>query len=436
MLRAATALAAIAACAQPALGASSRTPPRHPQPRAHASVVGGTPAPAGSWQFMAFVANVTGGTACSGTVVSPMLVLTAAHCAEDISSGTVTPAADFRVVTGALDWTENASGQVLDVAQVDIDPTFDATTLDDDAALLVLAAPTRAPAIALAGPSQSSLLSAGTSAQLAGWGYTYLGETTPPTALYQASTVVQASGYCTTQETLDGVLFDPAENVCAVDDPGFDVAACHGDSGGPLVASAADGTSVEIAITSHGDPNCNPSYPSVFTRADAVYGWVEQEIADTPAPVSAPAPAGAGTTAAAATGASDPAPPAAATTTPHPAAPPAPDSGVFAGRTAQAGGRVSLSVDGARLRSIAIDFTLRCGQRSRPHLHAVSTRAVAVSLARGAWKFTAAFSDGRGWRYRVGGSFSSPTQAAGTISVRTRDGACTARAIRWTARSS
>jgi hypothetical protein len=100
------------------------------------------------------------------------------------------------------------------------------TAGDHGLALLVLASPTTAPLIALAGPDESSLLAAGAPAQLAGWGYSCVGETTPPTDLYQASTVVQSTTYCTTQETLDGVLYDPAENVCAVDAPGFAVAAC------------------------------------------------------------------------------------------------------------------------------------------------------------------------------------------------------------------
>ena len=247
--------------------------------RAHASVVGGTTAPIGSWPFAAFIADVTDGTACSGTVVSPMLVLTAAHCVENISSGAATAPAAFRVVTGSLDWTNRASGQVLGVSRVAIDPTFDATTLDDDAALLVLATPTSAPAIELASPTENSLTQAGTPAQLAGWGYTYVGEPTPPTVLYQGSTVVQSAVHCAEQETLDGVLYDPAENLCAADTPSFAVSACHGDSGGPLVATAAGGEEIEIGITSHGDPNCNPDYPSVFTRADAVSGWVASVIA-------------------------------------------------------------------------------------------------------------------------------------------------------------
>ena len=440
--RATASVALIAVCAPSAL---ARTPAAHARakgPRAHASVVGGTQAATGTWAFVAFVADLQDSTACSGTVVSPMLVLTAAHCAENIGSGTIAPAAAFRVVTGALDWTSSGSGQVLSVSQVLIDPAFDATTLDDDAALLVLTAPTQAPAITLAGPSESSLLTAGTPAAIAGWGYTYGSETTPPTSLYWGSTVVQSTSYCTQQETLDGVLYDPAENICAAEVPGFAVAACHGDSGGPLVASAPGGATVQIGITSHGDPNCSAAYPSVFTRADAVSGWVAQEISQTPAPSGPPATAAesgapGNTTAVASPPSSPPVPmrSRASAADPTAQAAPPPAAGAFAGATAQRGGRVSLTVRGAHIRAIRISFALRCGRATRTHLREVASTKVRVTPDGRAWAFSDSFTDHRGWRYAIHGSFSSPTRAAGTLTVSTHNGACSARGVRWSVRA-
>jgi secreted trypsin-like serine protease len=406
-------------------------------PRAHISVVGGTQATPGTWPFMAFIADEQNSTACSGTVVSPMLVLTAAHCVEDISDGTIAPAAALRVVTGALDWTDSGSRQVLSVSQVLIAPTFDAATLDDDAALLVLESPTQAPAIALAGPSQSSMLSAGTAAEIAGWGYTYANETTPPTSLYWGSTVVQSSTYCTQQETLDGVLYDPAENVCAADNPSFAVSACHGDSGGPLVATASNGTPVQIGITSHGDPNCNAAYPSVFTRADAVSGWVSRQIAQTPPPSNpTSAAAGRGGAATATPTTPSPAPSIAASASSKRSTPAAPGASDFSGKTAQRGGRVALTVDDLRISAIRISFALHCGRTTRRHLRVIVNANVAVTLANRAWRFSDAFTDRRGWRYTVRGSFSSPTRAAGMLTVKTPDRGCIARDVRWNMRAS
>ena len=435
---AATVALLIAVCAPSALAARPRTHARPAGPRAHVSVVGGTLAAPGTWPFMAFVADLQSSTACSGTVVSPMLVLTAAHCAEDISSGTIAPPSAFRVVTGALDWTDRGLGQVLAVSKVLIDPAFDPATLDDDAALLVLTAPTQAPAIPLAGPSESSLLTAGTPAEIAGWGYTYANETTPPTSLYFGSTVVQSTTYCTQQESLDGVLYDPAENICATDDHTFAVATCHGDSGAPLVASTADGAPVEIGITSHGDPDCNAAYPSVFTRTDAVTGWVSQTISQTPAPSSTPTMAGGqDATVRTTTTTSTPPPTAAATPASAQRSTPAPPAaGVFAGATAQHGGRVALTVLDAHVGAIRISFALHCGRATRAHLREFANTNVPVTLDDRTWSFIDTFGDNRGWRYTIRGSFSSPTHAAGTLTARTRNGTCSARDVHWNARAS
>ena len=56
------------------------------------------------WPFMAFVAyfDPSGNPefVCSGTVVSPNVVLTAGHCAVDEATGVPLDPSGFRVVTG------------------------------------------------------------------------------------------------------------------------------------------------------------------------------------------------------------------------------------------------------------------------------------------------------------------------------------------------
>jgi len=66
------ALLALLACTPPAGAVSVPVRP---------SIVGGSPAPTGSFPWLAFVADVSNGAAnmCSGTVVSPNVILTAGH---------------------------------------------------------------------------------------------------------------------------------------------------------------------------------------------------------------------------------------------------------------------------------------------------------------------------------------------------------------------
>jgi hypothetical protein len=230
------------------------------------------------------------------------------------------------------------------------------------------------------------------------------------------------------------VLYDPAENLCAADTPSFAVSACHGDSGGPLVATTAGGAEVEIGITSHGDANCNPDYPSVFTRADAVSGWVASVMAQTPAPPApAPTPALASTPGPTA---SSPAPSGLRSPSAHRASSTQPQSGAFSGQTAQQGGRLQLTIDGTRVKQLAATFTLHCGGAVKRSIHAHERIAVAVKLRGNAWSFVSAFTDRRGWRYQIHGAFRSPTRASGTLTVTTRNGACRARGVRWSATAS
>src|SRR4051794_8391566 len=72
-------------------------------PAAHASIIGGDVASIDAFPALAYIAAQTGkdeGFACTGTVIAPRVVLTAAHCVEDLDVGGFTPAGDYKVATG------------------------------------------------------------------------------------------------------------------------------------------------------------------------------------------------------------------------------------------------------------------------------------------------------------------------------------------------
>ena len=125
--------------------------------------------------MMAFVVYEDPGTGdtevCSGTVVSPRLVLTAGHCAFNTATGTEDQPAGYAVVTGSLGSRTSPARQVSAVTRTILNPAYNAATGDGDAALLVLGTPTTTPPVPLADPSADlSLVNAGASAQIAGWG--------------------------------------------------------------------------------------------------------------------------------------------------------------------------------------------------------------------------------------------------------------------------
>ncbi|MGZ4221922.1 MAG: S1 family peptidase [Solirubrobacteraceae bacterium] len=244
-------------------------------PRANPSIIGGTDVAQGELGFLAFVAyfGQDSTTVCSGTVVAANVILTAAHCAVDEGTGATLDPSGFRVVTGSVDWTDDSARNVSGVSRVIVDPSYDPTNHNFDAALLVLSTPTAAPTIRLAGAADLGLESAGTDSEIAGWGETYAGSNLPD-ILQWAETVVQSPAYCEQFSP----SYVPGFQLCTVDYPFDDAGTCNGDSGGPLLALDAAGKLVEIGITSYGPSDCNTYSGSYFTATASISGWAAGQI--------------------------------------------------------------------------------------------------------------------------------------------------------------
>ena len=257
-----------------------------PRSNAHPEIVGGTDVAQGELGFVAFVAYLGQDTdmACSGTVVAANVILTAAHCALDESTGAPLDPSGFRVVTGSVDWTNTSARQVSGVSRVIVDPAYDPTNHNSDAALLVLSTPTSAPTIRLAGAADRGLESAGTDSAIAGWGETYAGSDITD-VLQWAKTVVQSPAYCDqfTRSYVSGF------QLCAVDYPFDDTGTCNGDSGGPLLATDTAGNLVEIGITSYGPVDCDTNSASYYTAARSISAWATSQI-NAANPTSPPSP--------------------------------------------------------------------------------------------------------------------------------------------------
>jgi Trypsin len=255
-------------------------PPSPGNPTATASVIGGHNATIAQYPSLAYIEGsaATTGYACTGTVVAPRVVLTAGHCVEDIESSSITQPTEIAAATGISNLRHIPRAQISQVTQVLAYPGFDPTKLHGDAGLLILAAPVSAPPIALATSADAALYEPGGQLTIAGWGIDNRTTGHAPNQLQAATVPIEEASRCKQGTRRFYPFFEPSKQLCALDTPHFHVTACHGDSGGPAIATRADGTMVEVGVTSLGDGSCNPSSPAVFTRTDQIAGWVQSWI--------------------------------------------------------------------------------------------------------------------------------------------------------------
>jgi secreted trypsin-like serine protease len=271
-------LAAALLCAAALLGTTAVAASAK-EPRARGSVIGGSAASLQEWGFTAAV--IPPNTLCTGIVLSPVKVLTAAHCAGD-------PA---RLVVRTNSTSAFAGGQVSSVSSAAIAPGF-AGGFQNDLAMLTLTIPTTAPPIQLASAAEDATFT-GVGAPLSVAGF---GNRNP--LLGRGKVGILTAADVQVQRCLL-----PAWAICDSGGRAGTVfrrlrarvvrrkvkkAVCSGDSGGPLVARTPAGPRlIGIAEASAGPRKPNPfffvicglkGFPSLHSRASSYLGFIQGNL--------------------------------------------------------------------------------------------------------------------------------------------------------------
>jgi len=266
-----------------------------PLARPAVRVIGGTTIEiqAAPWAVFVRQTTSTGSLQCSGTIVDPLHVVTAAHCVYDLS-GQEASITSLTVRAGISSYSNPGGAdaeQDRGVASLRVHPGYQWSTgaSADDVAVLALSDPldvsgSAVQAVAL--PNAGEVLPPHASVALAGFGREV--PTSPPNGSLNWWTATtgdpdNCGGYSNSV-----IPDDDAVAICA-SSPSNSV--CTGDSGSGLVTTS--GTPTLVGIASAGPPGCATGGAGVFTYVPAPE--ILDFIQGNDAPPIAPRPSGATT---------------------------------------------------------------------------------------------------------------------------------------------
>jgi len=220
-----------------------------------------------AWPSVVAMLNQSGSPGCSGALIDPTHVLTAAHCIND----------GFTPVAVALGEDARDPAATLQILRCDQHPAY-----DDGVDLAVCELTEPAPPVQVIPPLQGCELEAlreGAATLVVGFGKT------------QSWSETNGEGLGLKRHTVQAVygIREGAEEIdlVPVGEPG---GGCHGDSGGPAFIQLADGTWRQFGVAEslftppyeppkdEGDGQCG--YGTTYTLLAPRLGWVESLVGD------------------------------------------------------------------------------------------------------------------------------------------------------------
>ncbi|MFV0130400.1 S1 family peptidase [Streptomyces sp. HMX112] len=252
LLRAFQRCAAVAAVALAAISLQPLSANAAPRP-----VVGGTQAAQGEFPWMVRLSM-----GCGGSLYTPQIVLTAAHCVSGSGNNTS--------ITATAGVTDLQSPTAIKVRSTKVLQAPGYNGKGKDWALIKLAQPINLPTLKIA---TTTAYNNGTFT-VAGWGATYEGG---GQQRYLRKAQVPFVSDTTCQASYGNDLV-PNEEICAGYTQGG-VDTCQGDSGGPMFRKDNAGAWIQVGIVSWGQGCARPDYPGVYTEVSTFASAIQSAAA-------------------------------------------------------------------------------------------------------------------------------------------------------------
>ena len=246
-----------------------------PSPR----IVGGGKANAVGWQFTVALEQKRR-LICTGSLIAPDKVLTAAHCAKGGKRK------QFSVFAGSASISPKWRPPRIKVSGVVVDPTYNGRKVERDFAVLTLARAPDAQPIALPAPPESKaatrpgrIVRTGGFGTRSAWGFDVARR------LKATKERVFRARVC------DRVFgkergFQQGTMICALGKRvgrlhsrlPYHATSCTGDSGGPVVANTPGGPRL-VGVVSAGPFPCGLGAPSLYARVSSRLGFIRRAAA-------------------------------------------------------------------------------------------------------------------------------------------------------------
>ncbi|QUH06358.1 serine protease [Saccharopolyspora erythraea] len=227
-----------------------------------ARVLGGSETSAAEAPWIVALTDESDRQFCGGALLSPIKVVTAAHCTIDLSTGKPRPLGGLRAVVGRSD-LRTQEGVVSAVDAAWVHPRYQGFASGHDVAVLTLRTPVDYRVLPLVGQGETAPYQTGTVGRVYGWGRT--------SESGAQSSVLRSVEVPVTPDAECGRAyagFDRSSMFCAgTPEGGRD--ACGGDSGGPYVVNGR-----LVGVVSYGVGCGRPEQPGVYTRLATYAGEI------------------------------------------------------------------------------------------------------------------------------------------------------------------